>query len=337
MTLLPTKSLYYNDVNMIAAPTTVPSRKLIPQEKHRIAVSPMQSVIGPTFAKKALGLGLSVCLHRFDSTLEKRIALLEEVKSHNYPETASGEAQKMLSDNLWVSVELKSLANALELINHGAENVIVDIANGYMLGLIEYTKELVSKANGKVKRVMLGNIHSSEMLPYYLGLAKDLQIPIYYRCGIASGSACNTRGMTGYNRGQITEIAECAEFSKDHPELVLVADGGIKDPACAAKAFGAGAEYLMMGGYFSYAKESQHVIDEIYKFWGGASEFQQILTNGEATRHSEGKELHIDKNQLTSLEKLVDNLWGGISSAVSYSGHSCLSNFIGNAVFEELR
>jgi GMP reductase len=331
MKLLETKSLYYNDVNMIAAPTVIPSRKLIPEEKNRVMVSPMQSVIGPTFAKKALSLGLSVCLHRFDSTLEKRIGLLEEVKSHKYPN------DEILKNNLWVSLELKNISNALELINHGAENIIIDIANGYMLGLIDYTKELVTKANGKVKKVMLGNIHSAEMLPYYLGLSQELDLPIYYRCGIASGSACNTKGMTGYNRGQITEIAECAEFSKDHPNLVLVADGGIKDPACASKAFGAGAEFLMMGGYFSYAKESQHVIDEIYKFWGGASEFQQILTNGEATRHSEGKELHIDKTQLTSLDKLVDNLWGGISSAVSYSGYPSLCDFVGNATFEEIK
>jgi GMP reductase len=330
MKLLNTKSLYYNDVNLIAQPTTVPSRKLIPEEKHRIMVSPMQSIIGPTFAKKALKLGLSVCLHRFDSTLEKRIELLQEVKGFNYE-------NPKVNDNLWVSVELKNQSNALELVNHGAENVIVDVANGYMMGIIEYTKELVTKAQGKIKKIMIGNIHSSEMLPYYLGLTKEIQIPVYYRCGIAGGSACNTKGMTGYNRGPITELAECSEFSKDHPDLVLVADGGIKDPACASKAFGAGAEYLMMGGYFSYAKESQHVIDEIYKFWGGASEFQQILTNGEATRHSEGKELHVDKNQLMHLDKLVDNLWGGISSAVSYSGHKSLSDFIGNGIFEEIK
>lgn len=330
MKLLETKSLYYKDVNLIAQPTTMASRKLIPEEKHRVMVSPMQSIIGPTFAKKALNLGLSVCLHRFDSTLEKRIALLEEVMGFNYE-------HPNVNDNLWVSVELKNQSNALELVKHGASNVIVDVANGYMMGIIEYTKELVNKAQGKIKKIMIGNIHGSGMLPYYLGLAQEIQIPVYYRCGIAGGSACNTKGMTGYNRGPITELSECSEFSKDHPNLILVADGGIKDPACASKAFGAGAEYLMVGGYFSHAKESQHVIDEIYKFWGGASEYQQILTNGEATRHSEGKELHIDKNQLVHLERLINDLWGGISSAISYSGHKSLSNFISNGVFEEIK
>lgn len=287
-------------------------------------VSPMQSIIGPIFARKALDLGISVCLHRFDSTIAKRIALLKEVNQVN-------------SENLWVAVEMKSTDNALRLIEAGAKNIIVDVANGYMMGILDYVKSLVDTANPEsIQKIMVGNIHTSSMLPYYLQLAKEIGKPIYYRCGIASGSACSTKSMTGYNRGQITEIAECSQFSKDHPELILVADGGIKDPSCAVKAFGAGADMVMMGGYFSRAKESNHVIKEIYKFWGGASEFQQILSNGEATRHSEGKELLVDKNSLISLERLVYNLCGAIQSGVSYSGYQSLSEFIGNGTFEQI-
>jgi hypothetical protein len=37
---------------------------------------------------------------------------------------------------------------------------------------------------------------------------------------------------------------------------------------------------------------------------------------------------------LSPLETLVDELWGGISSAVSYSGYETLKDFIGNGVFE---
>ena len=182
---------------------------------------------------------------------------------------------------------------------------------------------------------MLGNIHSNSILPDYQTLSNYFKIPIYFRCGIASGSVCNTKGMTGYNRGQITEIKECADWiENNNSNLVLVADGGVANPACAAKAFGAGAEYVMMGGYFAHAKEAQHVIDELYKFWGGASEFQQILSKGKAERHSEGKEKDIHPDHLENLDKLVSDLWGGVSSAVSYSGYPTLTKFIGNATFE---
>jgi hypothetical protein len=330
MNLLASQSVYYQNVNLIAQPTSLASRTGVPDEKWRIVVSPMQSIIGTTFAKRALERGLTVCLHRFDTTIEKRLALLREVQEANYDQP--------IADRLWISVEMKNPDNAIRLINEGsaAKNVIIDVANGYMRGTLDYSRDLFRQTHGRIARLMLGNIHSVAILPEYLELANELGIPVFYRCGIASGSACNTRGMTGYNRGQITEISECAGFSSAHPNLVLVADGGIADPACAAKAFGAGAELVMMGGYFAHAKESQHVLDEIFKFWGGASEFQQLLTHGEARRHSEGKELAIGKDQLVSLEKLVDNLWGGISSAVSYSGHSTLQQFIGHGVFERI-
>ena len=62
-------------------------------------------------------------------------------------------------------------------------------------------------------------------------------------------------------------------------------------------------------------------------YWGGASEKQQLIAQGVATRHSEGKEFKIE-DPILSLEKLTSDLWGGISSAVSYSGFNSLENFI---------
>jgi GMP reductase len=328
MELLKTKSVYYDDVNLIAHPTQLKSRKEVPEEKWRIMVSPMQSIIGQIFANKALDLGLSVCLHRFDSTITERLALINDV----FVNMKDPNTQK---ERVWVSVGLNDFDNIKYILEYGVENIIVDVANGYLSSVRDFAKDICKKPGNKIKKIMLGNIHSYTVLPQYNILQEEIGIPVYYRCGIASGSVCNTKGMTGYNRGQITEIDDCVGWSNGNNEnLVCVADGGIKDPACAAKAFGAGAEYIMMGGYFAHAKEAQHVIDELYKFWGGASEFQQIMSKGVADRHSEGKEKDIHPDNLLSLEKLVDDLWGGVSSAVSYSGYHSLTKFIGNATFE---
>jgi GMP reductase len=328
MKILKTKSIYYDDVNLIAQYTDVKSRKDIPQELHRIMVSPMQSIIGPIFAQKALELGLSVCLHRFDSTIQQRLKLINDVFMNM--KNPNSEMERV-----WVSVGLKDLENIDAIMHQGAENIIVDVANGYMSDVIEFAVQFFNKSGKKIKKMMIGNIHSDSILPDYQTMANYFGIPVYFRCGIAGGSVCNTKGMTGYNRGPITEINECSEWVEtNNSNLILVADGGIANPACAAKAFGAGAEYLMIGGYFAHAKEAQHVIDELYKFWGGASEFQQIMSKGVAERHSEGKEKDIHPDNLLSLEKLVSDLWGGISSAVSYSGYESLTKFIGNGVFE---
>ena len=325
--MLNSKSIYYDDVNLIAQSTEIKSRKDIPEDLGRIIVSPMQSIVGLIFACRALTLGLSVCLHRFDSTIEERIQLISGVFANM--------RSPNMKERIWVSVGLKDLENIEVILEQGVENIIIDVANGYMSEVIEFACQIYFKSNKRIKKLMLGNIHSDSILQDYQTLSDYFGIPVYFRCGIASGSVCITKGMTGYNRGQITEIKECADWiEENNSNLILVADGGIADPACAVKAFGAGAEYVMMGGYFAHAKEAQHVVDELYKFWGGASEFQQILSNGSVKRHSEGKEKDINPDNLISLEKLIDNLWGGISSAVSYSGHKTLEKFIGNAVFE---
>jgi GMP reductase len=327
MTILNSRSIYYDDVNLVAQPTEVKSRKNIPEDLGRIIVSPMQSIVGLIFACRALTLGLSVCLHRFDSTIEERLDLIKRV----FANVKGANTQ----ERIWVSVGLKDAEHIEKILDLGVQNIILDVANGYMSEVLEVAAQIYNKSEKQIKRLMLGNIHSDSILPDYQTLSDYFGIPVYFRCGIASGSVCNTKGMTGYNRGQITEIKECADWvEENNSNLILVADGGIANPACAVKAFGAGAEYVMMGGYFAHAKEAQHVVDELYKFWGGASEFQQILSKGKADRHSEGKEKDIHPDHLENLDKLVSDLWGGISSAVSYSGYKTLTKFIGNGVFE---
>ena len=69
--ILKTKSIYYNDVNLVAQPCKVKSRKDIPVELNRVIVSPMEAIVGKTFALKANELGLTVCLHRFCSIQEQ--------------------------------------------------------------------------------------------------------------------------------------------------------------------------------------------------------------------------------------------------------------------------
>jgi hypothetical protein len=113
----------------------------------------------------------------------------------------------------------------------------------------------------------------------------------------------------------------------------IVADGGIKNSGYAAKAFGAGADAVIMGGYFARAIEAETNLYGDGTYWGGASEKQQILATGKASRHSEGKEFKIDE-PILPLDKLVSDLWGGISSAVSYSGYKSLTDFVYNGYFE---
>lgn len=323
--ILKTKSIYYNDVNLIAQPCKVKSRKDIPIELNRIIVSPMEAIVGKTFALKANELGLTLCLHRFCS-------IEEQVELYNcLPKPR----------DVFASIGLNDWDRVNELEKAGVTSWLIDMANGYMAKDID---ECVSKLSdrARITNLMMGNIHSEYGFRILSNIAIDKSFSKFVRVGIAGGSPCATNDSTGYNRGPITEIMEIEQsnpwdptsdviFTQRKPRIV--ADGGIKNSGYAAKAFGAGADYVMMGGYFAKAFEAETHVRGDGSYWGGASHKQQILSTGKVYRHSEGKEIPI-LDELAPLETLVDELWGGISSAVSYGGYDTLTNFIGNGVFE---
>lgn len=312
-------SVDYDQVNLIAQPQSrLSSRTEVPDELSRIAVAPMQAVVGFEFAKEALRLGLTVCLHRFGS-LDVRLNLLLRLREEAPPNSLN---------RLYFSLGLNDWDAAKKLKEIGHNYILVDVANGYLLSVVEF----VEKLQCEFFNVMTGNVHTDAGYNLYRG-------PLSIRVGIGGGSVCKTGSVTGYTRGQFTELYEIYEASTKMGKSgiqppVIVADGGIRDSGCAAKAFGLGADMVMLGGYFSTAVEAQNVIDGSFCLWGGASEYQQVRHKGVVTRHSEGVMKEIDRSKIKPLAVLVSEFWGGLQSAVSYSGHSSLSNFIGNGVFE---
>ena len=323
--ILKTKSIYYNDVNLVAQPCKVKSRKDIPVELNRIIVSPMEAIVGKTFALKANELGLTVCLHRFCS-IKEQVELYNSLPNQ---------------ENVFVSIGLNDWDRVEQLAEIGATSWLIDMANGYMGKEID---ECVIKLSerARITNLMMGNVHSDYGFRILSNIAYDKNYNKFIRVGIAGGSPCATNDSTGYNRGPITEIMEIEQSNPWDPtsdlnfiskKPFIVADGGIKNSGYAAKAFGAGADYVMMGGYFVKAFEAETHVRGDGHYWGGASHKQQILSTGKVYRHSEGKEIPV-LDELAPLERLVDELWGGISSAVSYSGYDTLTNFIGNGVFE---
>jgi len=113
--ILKTKSIYYNDVNLVAQPCKVKSRKDIPVELNRIIVSPMEAIVGKTFALKANELGLTVCLHRFCS-IEEQVELYNSLPN---------------SRNVFVSIGLNDWDRVDALSEAGATSWLIDMANGY--------------------------------------------------------------------------------------------------------------------------------------------------------------------------------------------------------------
>jgi len=312
-TILKSTSIYYDDVNLIAQHTELKSRKDITDIRERIIVSPMAAIVGESFIRAAIETGIHVCLHRF-CTIEEQVNLVK----------------KFDCDKLWYCIGLNDWDRYHSLSAIGVKNFIIDVANGYQQNVIDFARCLLMDVN-----LIIGNVHTPDIFVNYKNDIPCLN-RLSVRVGIGNGVVCTTKDMTGYTRGQITELIECSDFCKDHNYPInIIADGGIKDSGCATKAFSVGATKVMLGGYFSHAEESQSIIDKNFKYWGGASNHQQKLHYGTAKRHSEGTVIEVDKNKIRPLKELVDDLVGGISSGVSYSGYLSLTDFIGNGILEK--
>lgn len=325
-TVLKTKSLYYNDVNLISTKRgMVNSRSEIPRELDRIFVSAMSAVIGEKFIQAAAPLGIGVCLHRFCD-------ISEQVKLFNCFIENGGKVE-----NIFPSVGFHDSKN-IDLFLKGAsvipENILTDVAFCLIPKLKNYIKDLYSTF--QYKKILIGNIQGSEGLKNVLeDIYINDRIKYIIRVGTGGGAACSSSDITGINRGQITELIECFDYIQQNnlQNVEIVADGGIAKSGYAAKAFGAGADRLMMGGFFTQAIEAETNVSGDGSYWGMASDKQQILTKGYKYRHSEGKVLSLER-KLVPLKDLINEFFGGINSGVSYSGYSTLTDFIGNGVFE---
>lgn len=320
--ILKSKSIYYDDVNLIAQKSSVSSRSEIYFPNERIVVSPMSSVVGKNFALEAAKLGLSVCIHRFCSIKEQADLYL------------SLEKQNLL-ENVYFCIG-KSFGDKTRfnnLYNLGCRKFVLDIANGYLKDLGEYIDFICQDRDKKELTFIIGNVHSAEAVDMYKNFGFEQFKKCIIRTGIGNGKACLTKNVTGYNRGQITEI-DAVSNSCRLLEFQCMADGGIKSSGEAVKAFGAGADYVMMGHYFSFAEEAQNVIDGDYCFWGGASERQQKINQSGQLKHSEGTTLSVDFHSIKPLSILVNDLVSKIKSGISYSGFSNLNDFVGNGIFE---
>ena len=83
---------------------------------------------------------------------------------------------------------------------------------------------------------------------------------------------CLTRKQTGCGRPQLSAVIECADAAHQVGGMVC-ADGGITEPGDLGKAFGAGADMIMIGGMFAGTDEADG--DIVSKFYS-EGEYERI-------------------------------------------------------------
>lgn len=197
----------------------------------------------------------------------------------------------------------------------------IDVANGYSEHFVDFVMRIRQKFPDKI--IMAGNVVTGEMVEELLLAGADI-----IKVGIGPGSVCTTRVKTGVGYPQLSAIIECADAAHGLGGQII-GDGGCKVPGDVAKAFGGGADFVMLGGMFSGHDESGgELLEENGKkfklFYGMSSKTAMDKHSGGVAeyRSSEGKTVKVPyKGQVS---ETVKDILGGVRSTCTYVGASKL-------------
>lgn len=195
--------------------------------------------------------------------------------------------------------------------------ICIDVANGYSEHFVAFVQRM--RKNFPDKIIIAGNVVTGEMVEELLLAGADV-----IKVGIGPGSVCTTRVKTGVGYPQLSAIIECAD-SAHGLDGQIIADGGCKVPGDVAKAFGGGADFVMLGGMFAGHDESGgEMVDENGKkfrlFYGMSSQTAMDKHSGGVAeyRASEGKTVKVPYKG--PVENTVKDILGGVRSTCTYVG-----------------
>lgn len=213
--------------------------------------------------------------------------------------------------------KIKQIVDAHPKINF----LCIDVANGYSEFFVEFVRK--TRQNFPDKTIIAGNVVTGEMVEELILAGADI-----IKVGIGPGSVCTTRIKTGVGYPQLSAIIECADAAHGLGGHII-SDGGCKIPGDVAKAFGGGADFVMLGGMFAGHDESGgEIVEENGKkfrlFYGMSSQTAMDKHSGGVAeyRASEGKTVKVEYKGAVS--ETVKDIFGGVRSTCTYVGASQL-------------
>jgi GMP reductase len=197
--------------------------------------------------------------------------------------------------------------------------ICVDVANGYSVKFLNALKRI--RDTYPDKTIIAGNVVTKEMVEELLinGGADIVKI------GIGSGSVCTTRIQTGVGYPQLSAVLECADAAHGVDGMIM-SDGGVRCPGDIAKAFGAGADFVMAGSMFAgYDESGGEVVTredgkKVKEFYGMSSATAMNRYAGGVARYrsAEGRAVFVEYRG--PVEERVLDIFGGLRSTMTYIG-----------------
>ncbi|WP_167608483.1 GMP reductase [Maribellus sediminis] len=206
----------------------------------------------------------------------------------------------------------------------------IDVANGYSEHFVHYVQATRERHPDIV--IMAGNVVTGEMVEELLLAGADI-----IKVGIGPGSVCTTRVKTGVGYPQLSAVIECADAAHGLGGQII-SDGGCSTPGDVSKAFGGGADFVMLGGMFAGHNESGGDLIEVEgkryrQFYGmsSATAMDKHVGGVANYRASEGKTVQVPYRG--PVEETVLDILGGIRSTCTYVGASTLKELTKRTTF----
>ncbi|HIF9128918.1 TPA: GMP reductase [Photobacterium damselae] len=212
--------------------------------------------------------------------------------------------------------------------------ICIDIANGYSEHLVEYVQKVRAQFPNKV--ISAGNVVTGDMVEELILAGADI-----VKVGIGPGSVCTTRVKTGVGYPQLSAIIECADAAHGLGGRII-GDGGCSCAGDVSKAFGGGADFVMLGGMLAAHTESGgEVIEEngktFMKFYGMSSQSAMDKHSGGVAKYraAEGKTVLLPFRG--PVENTIQDIMGGVRSTCTYVGAAQLKELTKRTTFIQVQ
>jgi len=263
--------------------------------------------VGTFEMAKALGQHKCyTCIHKYYSIDDWREFAASNKEVMPYVAASSGTAEG----------DFERLCDILENVPD-VKFICLDVANGYSEFFVDYVKKV--REAFPTHTILAGNVVTGEMVEALVFAGADI-----VKVGIGPGSVCTTRKKTGVGYPQLSAVMECAD-SAHGLSAHIISDGGCTCPGDVAKAIGAGADFVMLGGMLAgHDQSGGEIIEKDGKkrklFYGMSSATAMTKHKGGVAeyRASEGKTVEVPYRGDVNATML--DILGGLRSACTYVG-----------------
>ena len=286
---------YADNMNALVSSIMTPSEQLITVEDGTQQES-VKKLMHENRIEKVLVIDKS-------GSLNGLVTMKDIEKSAEHPDATKDDSGSLMVGAA-LGTESDTLKRAQALHEAGVDVFVIDSAHGHSKNVID-TIQMIKKEFPNID-LIAGNVATSEGAVELEKAGADA-----IKVGMGPGSICTTRIIAGIGVPQITAILEIKE-ALEGKDVGIIADGGIRFSGDIAKAIGAGADSVMLGGLFAGTEEAPGKVElfqgRSFKTYRGMGSIGAITERQDANRYMQ---------EDSDTEKLVPE---GIEGRVPYKG-----------------